>query len=99
MESGPREFLIGAPNCSPGREQEADLGHPGRCSGTRLLNQDAPEAEMFEKRSVGHAVPISVSTNTPLGALILRLEDLRVAVASFQGSYMSHVSEGLQGRC
>lgn len=54
---------------------------------------------MFEKRSVGHAVPISVSTNTPLGALILRLEDLRVAVASFQGSYMSHVSEGLQGRC
>lgn len=27
------------------------------------------------------------------------MEDLRVAVASFQGSYTSHVSEGLQGRC
>ena len=71
MESGPQEFLIGTPDCNPGREQEADLGHPGRCSGTGLLNQDAPVAEMFETRSMGHAVPISVSTNTPLGDLIL----------------------------
>ena len=72
MESGPWEFLIGAPDCSPGREQEADLGHTGRCSGTGLLNRDAPEAEMFEKRSMGHAVCISVFTNTPGGTLILR---------------------------
>lgn len=98
MESGPREFLIGAPDYSPGREQEADLGHPGRCSGTGLLNRDAPEAEMFEKRSMSCWPPFCLYQHCswcPHPAM----KDLRVAVASFQGSFTPHVSEGFQGRC
>lgn len=48
------------------------LRQPGRCSDTRLLSRDACEAEMSGKRSMGHAVPVSVSTNIPLGASTLR---------------------------
>lgn len=50
------------------------------------------------KGSMGHAVRISVSTNTPGGAPTHPvMESLRVAVASFQDSYMSHV-RGVPGQ-